>query len=151
MGEQFETNIPPPKSWLARNWIWLAGLGCLTPFLLVGGCVVLMVGGLAGVFGMLKSSDVYTQSLAAVTGDPRVVASVGEPIESSFMPQGSFNLRNNDGDANITYKVWGPKGTASVHFIATKTAGVWTYNKHAVYLPGGETIDLRVPAERPPM
>lgn len=51
------------RSWFGRNWFWLIPLGCLTPILCCGGGIVLL-------FGMLKSSGAYTQSLERVQQHP---------------------------------------------------------------------------------
>jgi hypothetical protein len=145
MGDPLNDSLKPRKSWWGRNWFWVVPLGCLTPLMLMAGCGVAMF---VGVMSLLKSSDVYTQSLAAVQGDPRVAAALGEPIEPSFFLQGNINYMNDGGDANITYSVSGPKGTASVHAVATRAAGVWTYQTHDVQLPNGEKVAVPVAAEQ---
>jgi hypothetical protein len=122
-------DVARQKSWWGRNWMWVVPLGCLTPLVLVGGCVAALF---FFVFSTLKSTEAYQQSLAAVLRDPQVQAALGEPITPKWTFQGKVNVTNDSGNADITYDVGGPKGDATVHVVADKKAGVWTINTNHV-------------------
>jgi hypothetical protein len=130
----------PRRSWFGRNWKWAVTLGCLMPFLLMGGCTVLL---LVTVFGTLRSSDAYTKSLEMVRSDERVVAALGEPIEPSFLVQGNINVSTDGGHAEIQYDVTGPKDSATVEVVADKVGGMWQFKSlKCKSKSSGEPIDL---------
>jgi len=112
------------KSWFQRNWVWAVPVGCLTPILVCGGFFTLLM---AVVFGAIKSSDAYTQSLAAVRANPAVVAAIGEPIEPGFLVTGNIQIVNDAGSANIAYTVSGPEGRGDVTVAATRSMGKWRF------------------------
>jgi hypothetical protein len=133
----------PTKSWWGRNWIWVVPLGCLTPVVLMIGC------GVAAYFavsGLIKSSDVYVHSLAAVSSNDAVKDALGEPIAKGLGFQGNVSLNNNDGQADITYNITGSKGAGTVHVVAEKHDGVWTYQTNKVHI-NSTNEDIEVPVE----
>lgn len=87
--------------------------------------VILLVAG-AGIAGYqlyrLRSTDPYKEALAHVQKDPQVIGQLGEPIKEVWLPpSGSvFGL-----NANLTFKVQGPKGRASVRAEARQIDGKW--------------------------
>jgi hypothetical protein len=130
---------PRERSWFGRNWKWLLPIGCLLPFVAVGGCVTLVV---VGVFGALKASDAYNLSLAAVRADEAVVDVLGEPIEPAFLMSGNIHVSNRGGNADVHYGVSGPKATGTVHSVAFKEAGDWQFRSIVVETSTGEKIDV---------
>ncbi len=120
-------DAPRKRSWFGRNWLWFVPLVCLVPILACGGIVML-------VFGLLKSSDAYTESLRMVRAHPKVVAAVGEPMEPGFLVTGQVNLNNDAGNADLTYEITGPGDVGTVHVIASKAGGKWTFR----------TLDVRM-------
>jgi len=128
------------RSWFGRNWKWLLPIGCLLPFVAVGGCVTLVV---VGIFGALKSSDAYNLSLAAVRSDALVKAALGEPIEPSFLVTGNIYVSTDGGNADVHYSVTGPKGTGTVDVVAIKEAGSWNFRTLIVETSSGKKIDVR--------
>jgi hypothetical protein len=132
----------PQKSWWGRNWFWVVPLGCLSPIIIVIGCAV---AGFFAIEGMLKSSDAYTFSKAAVLSDANVRAALGEPIETGMMVGGKINLTNNGGHADINYTLKGPKSGAEVHAVADKQAGKWAFSRnHVVVDATNQEIDVPV-------
>jgi len=96
------------------------------------------------VMGALKSSDVYTEALKRAQQNDEVKALLGEPIEAGFWVAGSIQVSNGSGNADITIPLSGPKGSATLHAVATKTAGVWQYSTLEVApKDAGARIDLR--------
>jgi hypothetical protein len=129
----------PKRSWWGRNWFWVVPVGCLLPILSCGGFFALIV---TLVFGMLKSSQPYTDSLATLQSDQRVVVALGTPIEADFMVTGQININGPSGNADISYGVSGPLGSADVHVVANKSAGQWTFTEFVVDPDGGQRIDM---------
>lgn len=130
----------PPRSWWSRNWKWAVPVGCLAPVVLCGGGLALMF---AIIFGAIKTSDAYTQSLQRVSADQRVQQALGTPIEPGMFVSGSINISGNSGDADLSYAVEGSGGSGTVYVIATSQAGAWTFETLEVEVEQtGERIDL---------
>ncbi|MEM6552314.1 MAG: cytochrome c oxidase assembly factor Coa1 family protein [Planctomycetota bacterium] len=135
----FPEPAPPRKSWFGRNWKWLVPLLVLSPVLVCGGVITLLVG---SVFGMLKGSQPYEDALTAAQNNPALVAELGEPIEAGMGISGSINFVNDDGDADLSYDVSGPNGSATLRVVGTKTNGAWSYSLMTASVDGGTSIDL---------
>lgn len=113
------------RSWWSRHWKWAVPSICLAGLLAVVGFVALL---LAIIFGALKSSDAYAQSLALARADPRVQAALGSPIEPGFLVTGQMKIVNSRGRADLSYAITGPKGTGAVHVVAAKSGGPWVFS-----------------------
>lgn len=137
----YDRSRPPARKqhWFARNWKWFVPL-------LVGLFFLLAVGLCAGIFatilGGLKNSVAYTQSLALVQSSDQVKAQLGEPIEPSWWLVGAIEIHGEYGEANFTYEVSGPNGTATVDMAATRIDGNWSMDWVNVIFANGQTIDL---------
>jgi len=133
---------PPQRSWWGRNWKWVVPLGCLSPLIVVGGCVA----ALYFVFtGWIESSEAYTDSFAAVARDPQVQAALGDPITAGRITSGNLSFTNDSGSADFTYRIDGPKDNASVHVVANRKADVWTVKtNHVVINSTNEELDVPV-------
>ena len=116
---------PPQRGWWSRNWKWAGPLGCLLPVLLCGG---LITAGITLVFGMMKSSEPYKHALSVARTDSTVITMVGTPVEAGMFVSGNINLNNDNGTADLHIPISGPNGSGSIHVVATKTAGSWTYS-----------------------
>jgi hypothetical protein len=112
---------PNPLAWLA--------IGCGVVLVLFVGFIVFMV---ITVFGSMRSSVPYKDSVAAAQGDPRVIAALGSPMKAAFFVSGSINVKNNGGNAKMDIPLSGPKGEGTLHVQALKTAGKWTYQEMRV-------------------
>jgi hypothetical protein len=135
---------PAPQ---AKSRFGCLGLGLGCGIVAVVGVVLLCGGGFVaaifGVFGILKSSEPYTRSIAAVNNSAEVQEVLGTPIEEGWIPSGNINLNNDSGSANLSYSVSGPKGSASVTVQATRQNGKWTIDSLTVSPnSGGDAIDL---------
>ena len=133
-------NEPVQRSWWSRNWKWVVPVGLVTPVLLCGAPIALI---LSVVFGAIKSSDVYTHSLATARANEHVKATLGEPVEPGFMLSGNININGPSGNANLAIPLSGPKASATLYVVAEKRAGKWEYSTMEVAPEGqGERIDL---------
>lgn len=121
--------------------------GCLKIGLI--GCAVLCVIGVVAVavlvifvLGMVKSTDAYKGARDRVIHDPRVVERLGAPVETGWWVKGSVNVKDHQGDANITFPIHGPKGAATVYAVAERQGNRWQYNELRVATDSGPPIDL---------
>ena len=136
--EQPESTAPRP-SWWSRNWKWAVPVGCVTPVLVCGGFITAIV---MIVFGVIKSSDAYTESLARAQNSKQVQAVLGEPIEAGVFVTGNVSISGDSGHADLTIPITGPKGPAILYVVAKKVAGKWQYSRMEVAPENGEPIDL---------
>jgi hypothetical protein len=112
----------PKRTWWSRSWKWIVPVACLTPLLVCGGVGTLI---LVLVFGATKSSDVYTEALARARASGQVKALLGEPVKASFWASGEVEVSGPPGPAELAIPISGPKGSATLYAVATKTAGKW--------------------------
>jgi hypothetical protein len=136
--------MPQQKSsWLARNWGWLIPIGCLGLLALVavfGGAIFLLV------TSLLRSSDIYRETLHRAEKDPRVVAALGSPIEAGWWISGRIETSGPSGEADVAIPVSGPRGSARIYAVAEKRAGRWRFETLLVRTAEGQEIDLLGPA-----
>jgi hypothetical protein len=146
--ERFEhPSEPPPRTpgWWSRNWKWALPVGCLAPLLVVAGCVTAVI---VMVPRIIRSSEPYRHAVSEARASPAVRELLGEPIEEAALPGGNINVSGSAGDADLSIPLSGPKGSATLYVVGTRTAGEWEYATLRVKPDGdGETIDL-APAER---
>jgi hypothetical protein len=129
----------PQGGWWSRNWKWVVPAGCLSVIVFVVAVVGII---LAAVFGVIRSTDVYKGALRTAQQDPRVIAALGTPIKSGLWVGGNVNVDNGTGDADISFRINGPKGHGTVYAEAKKSTGNWSYSVLTVKVEGGPTIDL---------
>ena len=72
--------------------------------------------------GKLRMSEPYKEALALVQKDPQVIERLGQPIHDTWLPPSGSVYGEN---ANLMFKVAGPKGQASVRTEARKIEGKW--------------------------
>lgn len=129
-----------PANWWQRNWKWFVPVGCLGLLAIFTGFVVLIV---TIVFGMLKSSDVYKDALAAARAEPAVEMALGTPIEGGLFVMGNINISGSSGQADLAIPISGPDDEATIYAVAEKSAGRWTFSTLVVEIKTtGEKIDL---------
>ena len=64
-------------------------------------------------------------------------------VETGIFTTGSIKLNNSSGSADLSIPISGPDGKATLHVVAEKTAGSWTFSTITVEVKGGgERIDL---------
>jgi hypothetical protein len=89
--------------------------------------------------GKLRISEPYKEALAAVQKDPKVIERLGEPIRDTWLPPSGSVYGVN---AELTFKVAGPKGQASVRTEARKIGGKWALRGPDVTFADGKHISL---------
>ncbi len=127
-------------SWWQRNWKWAVPVIVLSTLGSCGACVALLVG---GVTGAIKSTDVYTDAVRLAQRDVRVMAALGEPIDTGFLPSGSVEVSGSSGSAEMAVALKGPRGEGTLYIKAEKSVGRWQYEILEVEVPGApERIQL---------
>jgi hypothetical protein len=90
-----------------------------------------------------KSSGVYAAMLAIVSHDPEVLAELGSPVEPGWFISHSTQISNAGGPAVISIPVSGPWRAGTVHAVAARAGGEWTFSTLSVTVEGNSTpIDL---------
>jgi hypothetical protein len=138
--------LPPPvsrPSWFARNWKWFLPTVVVGPILLIA----LFIGGvLSLVFGMMKSSEPYKHAVAEATHDTRVTGQLGAPVTPAWYAGGNIRLSGSSGEADISIPLNGTLRHGTVYVVASKSAGIWRYQKLEVEIDGApERINLLPP------
>ncbi len=127
-------------SWVSLRWKWLVPAGCLG-LLIVAVAWGVIIGGM--VLAGMKTSDVYTDGVAAAVSHPEAIAVLGEPIEPGWWLMGSINVNGPSGNADIALPVSGPEGSGKLYVIGNKRAGQWTLELLELAIEGrGDRIDL---------
>lgn len=116
----------------------LIGCGVIIVLGAIFVCAIMLI-----VFGAIKSSHVYKESLRRTRSDSRVIAALGTPIEAGWVVTGTVKSENESGVADINYSVHGPNGRARVHAEASKEAGrEWEFSDITVTPRNGPPIDV---------
>jgi hypothetical protein len=98
---------------------------------------------------LMKQSDAYKVAFERARTTPAVMEQLGEPIRDGWFLQGHIELKNDDGIANISFPLLGPKGEGTVYVVATKAAGRWHFRSVIVATDAGRReIDLSDPEYR---
>jgi len=135
-----------PTTWWQRNWKWFVPVGCVGLLAIFTGFVVLIV---TIVFGMMKSSDVYKDALAAARAEPAVEMALGTPIQAGLFVMGNINISGSSGQADLAIPISGPDDEATIYAVAEKSAGRWTFSTLVVEIKTtGEKIDLMQQKEK---
>lgn len=118
------------RSWWSRHWKWLVPTAVLLPLLSCTGAITVLF---VTVFGTLKGSEPFRYSLAEVRGNAAVQAELGTPIEPGFMVWGSLGFKSSAGggatrSVDLHYRATGPRGSANIYVIGTKSSGAWSYS-----------------------
>lgn len=125
--------LPQAPGWWAKNWMWFVPVAIVAFLGIFVGFIALVV---TVVFGAMKSSEPYKESLAAAVTNPQVQAELGTPIETGWMMNGTINTAGSTGNAALEIPISGPKGKGHISVMATKSAGAWNYSKQDVTIEG---------------
>ncbi len=129
----------PSATWWQRNWKWFVPV-CFGGVVLVVGFIV---GILALVFGLMKSSDAYKDALAMAQENQYVQEALGSPIEAGLLVMGNINVNGSSGHADLAIPVSGPYGEGTIYVVASKSAGRWTLLNLVMEIAAtNERIDL---------
>ncbi|HZI06139.1 MAG TPA: cytochrome c oxidase assembly factor Coa1 family protein [Archangium sp.] len=148
MSTTSEGQMVPQRGWWSRNWIWAAPVGCLG--LLFSCCVLgfLIFG--ATTWQSLRGSGVLVDAVTQAKQSLEVREALGEPIESSMVPQQySMHSGTDGGSASFAVGLKGPKGSGTLHGEAYKKGDEWTFTTLKVEVPDHPVINLLGPSSEP--
>ncbi len=118
-----------------RKWaiagviIWIAAIG-------LGGGIV------AGLPAIMKSSDAYAMTMAAVRNDSAVEGALGSDIESGFWINGNVNVQSGGtGSAYLNFSLTGSKGSGRAISHSKRINSIWDLRVLVVY-PEGTTVPI---------
>jgi Fungal protein of unknown function (DUF1783). len=131
---------PPVQKSTGCGKIALIGCSILLVLAVLGGAALVF-----GVFGVIKRSDIYTQARDRASSDPRVIAALGQPIKTGWMVSGSVEVKNQSGNANLSFPISGPKGDAKVEAVATRDMERWNFTTLTVRPANGPPINVLTP------
>lgn len=124
------------------------GIGCIIIAAGVLGFITLLAAIVALVVGIVKNTDASHFALEKARASVELQAAIGEPMTKGTFFEGSINISNGHGSADLTIPVSGPQGDASVHVIGTKQPDQpWQFSEAtATVKTSGKRIDLLAPA-----
>lgn len=133
--------IPDTSKGGTKKWVLLGCGGCLG-LVIVGGIAMAAIFYFA--MGALKKSDVFGDALKRAQSSAEVQQALGTPVDTGWLLQGSLNYHNDDGNADLTIPLKGPKGEGTLKVKADKKDGTpWDYSVMEAQLPDGSKVDLR--------
>lgn len=135
----------PRQGWWDRHWKWavpVLGVFALTVFV---GVILLVV---SGIFGLMKSSEVYQTALRRARSSPDAIAAFGTPIEPSWWLTGEMKTSDTTGHAAVRFGLSGPKGEGDLSLVADKRDDAWTFSTLAIDTDAGARIDLLTEDEK---
>ena len=135
----------PGKGWWNRHWKWAVPVLGVFALTVSVGVILLFV---SGIFGLMKSSDVYQTALRRARSSPDAIAAFGTPIEPSWWLTGEMKTSDTTGHAAVRFGLSGPKGEGDLSLVADQRDGAWTFSTLAIDTDAGERIDLLTDEER---
>jgi hypothetical protein len=122
------------KSWVSRYW-WMLGLAAFLLIALPVLCCVGTVGtSVLGVFGIIRSSPVFADSLETIQADSHAQDLLGTTISAGWLVSGEISETGATGTAEISYPVSGSKGSGTAYVSARKVEGEWVITRLVVVM-----------------
>lgn len=130
--------------WFGRNWKWFVPVGCLTLLLVAATAAALLAFGVHRAYTSSSLAEPGNDALAAARAHPAVIRALGQPLERGFMMSGRIDVTNDEGNADIRYRLQGPRGKGWLHVVGQRRQGRWQYDVLQAQIDGQATpIDLR--------
>jgi len=130
--------VPRPASGKKIVWIVLAAvIGGLLLLVLFIGAIFLVV------FGSIRSSEPYRHAVHVASHDPRALSTLGGPVKPGWLLSGNISVQNDSGQADLSIPVQGSAHKGTIHVVAKKSEGEWTYDKLMLEVDDSpERVDL---------
>jgi hypothetical protein len=137
-----DPTLSPPRSWWQRNWKWAVPVGGVAMLALIA----VFVGAVTAlVFTTIRRGDLYREAVAQAKASPAVQAELGSPIHEGWWILGHMRTRGSGGSATLSVPLKGAARNGTLHAVARKSAGRWTYERLEVAVEGRrERISLLV-------
>jgi hypothetical protein len=88
--------------------------------------------------------------VALAKQSPEVQQALGQPIEAGLMIQGNIHSSGDQGSADVSLPLKGPKAEGTLRVEAYKNGDTWKFTVLQVEVPGQPPIDLLGDAPAPP-
>jgi hypothetical protein len=75
--------------------------------------------------GMFRSSESYKMALKEAQDSPCVATRLGTPLTPGWTLSGNMKEGSDDGSANLSIPIHGPRGKGSLELEAEKDSGIW--------------------------
>ena len=138
VGNDSSGDLPKKRSGLKIALIVLASLIALM--------VILFVVVFASVRSTLRSSEVYAQAMSTLQSNPEAVQMLGSPVEAGKAVNGSINVSNGSGDAELSIPVSGSIQKGDLIALAERNSGQWQIYLLELQLQNGESLNLLLDA-----
>jgi hypothetical protein len=128
---------------LRSPWFWGVGGCCLGCIGIPLALVAIFGVGIFGALGAMSHSDVIDLALERAQADPRVVEALGTPLDRGFLIQGSIQIENDRGSADVMVPVTGPLGDGELWVVGSREGGEWRLDRLEVEVEAtGERIPI---------
>jgi Cytochrome oxidase complex assembly protein 1 len=134
-GEALESGMPPKLSGRGKALV-VSGLGAT--LILYVGCLW------AAVQNQIQSSEVFQATLKQAQISPCITNALGVPLATGWMTTGGMEEGADDGNANLSIPVRGPKADGKLEMIAEKHEGQWTITS-LVFVHGLNRVQVAPP------
>ncbi len=121
--------VPPPRPKRKRSAVQ-------TVLIIVGICAAAFVFLGFFIFRSLSNSEAARLGMEQLQASPEAVRLLGEPIQRGWLVQGSINVSNSSGHAELAIPVKGAVGKGKLYVVAEKKMGLWTLEDVQVEVEG---------------
>jgi len=105
------------------------------------GVIVLVVCGTGG------SREPYRHAVRVASYDSRAHSTLGGPVKPGWLLIGNISVQNDSGQADLSIPVQGLAHKGTIHVVAKKSEGEWTYDKLMLEVDDSpERVDLLQPS-----
>lgn len=95
------------------------------------------------IFGTLRNCELTRQAVGRVAGNATVQGELGAPLRTGWLVSGSLVLNANGGKADLNIPVAGPRGRGTIHAVADKLDGRWSFHTLQIgWRNGTRRLDL---------
>lgn len=90
----------------------------------------------------LRGSQAYAEAVERARAHPRLVETLGEPVEPGWWVRGDADAGGTSGRTRLVVPLAGPGGRARLDAEARRQGDVWRFDRLEVTLADGEVVDL---------
>lgn len=127
-----------------KKIVWIVLAAVLGGVLLL---VLFIVGIVAVVFASIRSSEPFRHAVQVASHDPRSLSMLGGPVKPGWLVSGNISVQNDSGQADLSIPVQGSTHKGTIHVVAKKSQGEWTYDSLVLEVEDGpQHLDLLHPS-----
>lgn len=126
--------------WFGKNWLWVLPMAAIASVFPLTICILTTV--LLVCFLVIKSSNIYRQTVATVSNNDKVVELLGSPVKPGLLVMGNINRGATGTMVNLSVPFCGPHGRATAFVVAHKEDKNWRFTTLQVECQEGAHVDL---------